>query len=137
MEDKVVGFIPKILYRIFLYLKNKFDQKPIIKEEEQFCVTICRTLITKNSSELHLSPLSKKRLIRNDDDDMFIVIENRVINLINHVYSYSVYIEDDTSYNEILDTFDEELLKRHENLELEIRNNIQHSLKNILEKISK
>jgi len=136
MENKVVGFIPKILYRIFLYLKDKFDSKPEIKQEEQFCVEICKKLIEDENSELHYTPISHKRLIRNDNQDMFIVIENRVINLINHVYSYSVYIENDTFYTEVLDCFDKKIAEVQGNLEKQIRDNIQHSLKKILEKVS-
>jgi hypothetical protein len=67
---------------------------------------------------------------------MFIVIENRVINIINHVYSYSVYVENTEIYSDLLEKFDESLEIRRNNLENEIRNNIQHSLKNILEKVN-
>ena len=34
-KAKVVGFIPKLLYRIFLALKEKFDPKPVISNEEE------------------------------------------------------------------------------------------------------
>ena len=67
---------------------------------------------------------------------MFIVIANRTIHLINHVYSYSVYIENSELYDDLLESFDSELEKRRDELEKEITNNIQHSLINILGKIS-
>ena len=67
---------------------------------------------------------------------MFIVIENRIINIINHVYSYSVYIENTDLYDELLENFDVSLESRRNQLENEIRNNIQHSLKDILEKLT-
>lgn len=67
---------------------------------------------------------------------MFIVIHNRTINLINHVYSYNVYIESEELYTSLVDKFDSELETRREELENQITNNIQHSLKNILEKIN-
>jgi hypothetical protein len=69
-------------------------------------------------------------------NDMFIVVENRTVNLINHVYSYTVYIEDVELYNTLIDSFDIELEKRREDLENEIKNNIQHSLNNILNKLN-
>jgi hypothetical protein len=85
---------------------------------------------------LTYAPKSHKRFIKNDMNDMFIVVENRTVNLINHVYSYTVYIEDVELYNTLIDSFDIELEKRREDLENEIKNNIQHSLNNILNKLN-
>lgn len=136
MERKeIVGYIPKLLYKVYLSLKDKFDPRPIVTNQEATSVDICKKLIAKESSHLTLAPKSYKRFIKNDDHDMFIVIQDRTINLINHVYSYSVYIESTELYNELIDEFDLELEKRRQILEDEIVANIQHSLKNILEKI--
>lgn len=136
MEQKIVGYIPKLLYKLYLSLKDKFDPRPPITQEEQYSVDICNKLIDNEHSQLTLAPKSFKRFIRNDDLDMFIVVHNRTINLINHVYSYSVYVESETLYSGLIDKFDSELERRREELETQITNNIQHSLKNILEKIN-
>jgi len=135
MRPKVVGFIPRLLYRMFLKLKERFDPRPPITNEEKSSVEICNRLIEKESSKLTFAPKSYKRFIKNDDFNMFIVIENRTVNLINHVYSYSVFIENDELYSDLVNKFDEELENRRQELENEIKNNIQHSLQNILEKI--
>jgi len=63
------------------------------------------------------------------------MIENRVINIINHIYSYTLVIEDDDSYQEILSNFDNKLDSIRLSLETEFRSNIQSSLKNILDSI--
>lgn len=136
MRQKIVGYISRLLYRLYLYLKDKFDPRPPITHEEQYSVDICNKLIDNSNSHLTLAPKSFKRFIKNDNLDMFIVIQNRTINLINHVYSYNVYIESEELYSSLVDKFDSELETRREELENEITNNIQHSLKNILEKIN-
>lgn len=136
MDTKSLGYLPKILFKIYLYLKDKFDQRPEVTIEEKSCVKICEKLISLPNSSLTFAPKSLKRFIKNDDHNMFIVIENRVINIINHVYSYSVYVENTEIYSELLEKFDESLEIRRNKLENEIRNNIQHSLKNILDKIN-
>ena len=136
MEQKIVGYIPRLLYKIYLKLKDKFDPKPPISQEEHFSVEICNKLIDKENSSLTFAPKSFKRFIKNDDTDMFIVIHSRTINLINHVYSYNVYIESTELYDNLIDKFDQELENRREEMEDEIRSNIQHSLKTILEKIN-
>lgn len=135
MSKEVVGYIPRILFRFYLYLKQKFDNRPPVTQEEQYSVDICIRLIKLQSSKLTYAPISHKRFIKNDDLDMFIVIDSNTVNLINHVYSYSVYIENSDLYLSILRSFDEVLEDRRQELENEIRSNIQHSLKNILQKI--
>jgi hypothetical protein len=135
-ENKVVGYIPKLLFKFYLRLKEKFDPTPPPKEEELYSIDICKKLIQYSSSKLTIAPLSNKRYIKNDDNDMFIVIQDRTISLINHVYSYNVYIESDKLYVDILNHFDNELENRRIELENEIRSNIKHSLKSILEKVS-
>jgi hypothetical protein len=135
MKKGVVGYIPRLLFKLYLYLKEKFDPKPPISKEEHICYDICINLILNEDSKLTFAPVSLKRFIKLDEKDMFVVIENRNVNLINHVYSYSVYMENEELFEDILKTFDQTLEKRRQSLEDEIRNNIQHSLQNILEKI--
>ena len=125
-----------LLHRIYLYLKNKFDPTNPPKEEEIYAIQICQKLILNPNSKLTNAPISFKRFIKNDNNNMFIVINNRIISLINHVYCYNVYIESTEHYLEICEIFDNEMEKRRQALEDEIKNNIQHSLKEILKKIS-
>jgi hypothetical protein len=135
MKTNVVGYIPKLLYKIYLYLQEKFDPKPPITDEERFCLEITKKLIENESSVLTLAPLSQKRFIKNDELRMFIMIENRVINIINHIYSYTLVIEDIDAYQEVISEFDNKLDNIRVSLETEFRMNIQNSLKNILESI--
>jgi hypothetical protein len=135
MENKVVGYIPRLLFKIYLNLKERFDPTPPIPEEERITVEICKKLITDPESKLTYAPISGKRFVKNENKNMFIVIENHTINLINHVYSYSVYLSSNTDYKEITQNFDGILENKRELLENEIRNNIQHSLQTILRKL--
>jgi len=136
MENKVVGYIPRLLFRIYLSLKEKFDPTPPIPEEEKITVEICKKLINNPESKLTYAPISNKRFVKNEKKNMFIVIEQHTINLINHVYSYSVYLSNSNDYNEIITSFDKVLEFERQSLEDEIRTNIQHSLTTILEKLN-
>jgi hypothetical protein len=135
MKNKVVGFIPNILYQVFLSLKEKFDPSPEITDEENYAYDICKKLIGNSDSELSYSPLTNKRIIKNELYNMYIVMEANTINIINHVYSYTVYLQNNSKYNELCQKFDNILEEKRKMLESEIRSNIQHSLKYILEKI--
>ena len=135
MENKVVGYIPRLLFKIYLNLKDRFDPKPDVTEEEIFAADICEKLINNPSSELTFSPISHKRIIKNEAKSMYIVMESYTIHLINHVYSYSVYLQDTSKFTALTQKFDKILEDKREVLESEIRKNIQHSLGNILEKL--
>lgn len=135
-KNKVVGFIPRLLYKIFLTLKDKFDPPPIITDEENFARQICEKMIVHPSSKLSFSPLSVKRIIKNEPLSMYIVLETNTVHVINHVYSYSVYFQDTDSFNNLKTLFDQVVEKSREGLETEIRSNIQHSLKKILDKLN-
>lgn len=136
MENKVVGYIPRLLFRIYLNLKERFDPKPLVTEEEIFSAEICEKLILNPSSELTYSPISNKRIIKNEEKNMYIVMEGFTIHLINHVYSYSIYLQDTSQFVGLTQKFDKVLEDKRQVLETEIRKNIQHSLKNILDKLN-
>lgn len=127
--------LSKLLFKIYLYLKNRFDPTPPATDEEIFCTDICLSLIGMENSRLTYAPISNKRFIKNDTKDIFVVIDHRVINLINHVYGYNIMIEDDHLFNSIIEKFDDTLENKRLELEAEMKQNIKHSLQNILDKV--
>jgi len=133
---KTKSFFTNILHKIYSRLQSKLDLKPKITEEEKICQNICIKLIQTEQTKLTIAPISGKRFIKNDEKEMFIVIHQRVISLINHVYSYNVYIENDSIYKKIIDEFDKELEDTREVLEQEIKSNIKHSLTEILKNLN-
>jgi hypothetical protein len=132
----IVGYVPNLLYKFYLRLKERFDPPRKVTQEEIYCFEICKKLIFDDDSKLTIAPLSDKRYIKNDKRRMFVVLENGTINLINHVYSYSIYCEYDNNYNELIKLIDSELEKKRIELECEIKSNISNSLKKILDDLS-
>ena len=125
-----------ILFNIFLYLKNKFDPKPVVPEEVETSTNIVLKVLDQDDTDLVFAPVSNKRFIINERKDMAITIENRVVHIINHVYSYSIYMENDECYSKVLRKFDEISEKKKIELEDKLTNNIKHSLTKILEGLS-
>jgi len=125
-----------ILFNIFLYLKNKFDPKPPIPEEVDTCTNIVLKVLDYEDTDLVFAPVSEKRFIINEQKGMAITIENRVVHIINHVYSYSIYMENNECYGKVLRKFDEISEKKKIELEDKLTNNIKHSLTKILEGLS-
>ena len=103
-------------------------------EYERDAIAICKKLIQKEETILLLTPISNKRYIRNEEQDIFVILESNSIKVINHVYSYVIFLED-KSWEHIKLYFDTEVEKRREEFEIEITSNIKHSLQNILHTI--
>ena len=136
MEKKIVGYIPRLLFKIYLFLKEKFDNTPPTPDEVKFALEICSSMFSQEGTHLTFSPLSSKRIAKNDVYDIYIVIEGRTITIINHSYSYNIYVEENELFYNLIKSFDSALEKQRKDIELEIKSNIQHSLKKILDKIS-
>jgi hypothetical protein len=92
--------------------------------------SICKCLISNQETILLISPISGKRYIRSDQKQLFIIIENHQITIVNHHYSYNIDIAG-KSYERIAQIFDAEVEKRREQMETEIKANVKHSLSNI------
>lgn len=125
-----------ILFRFYLYLKEKFDPRPEVTDEERYAVNITTKLIKSPESVLYLAPISQKKYVKNDEKSIFVVVEGSNITIINHIYSYSVYIENSEFLHRVHEIFNTTMEERRNELESEIRKNIQHSLKNILDNLS-
>ena len=116
------------------YIKIYRSSTPKITTYEKDCVSICEKLIKKNETVLLLTPISNKRYIKNEKDQIFVILENYSVKIINHVYSYTVILGDN-SWNSVVTLFDSEVESRRNNFEKEITSNIKYSIKKILEKI--
>ena len=109
---------------------------PDVPEEVETCVNIVLKVLEYEDTELVYAPVSNKRFIINDNRGMAITIEDREVHIINHVYSYTIFVENNECYGKIIKKFNEiSEIKRIE-LEKKLSNNIKHSLTKILEGFS-
>lgn len=131
-NKKTFGYLTRILYKFYLKLKDRFDVNPKPTDEEKYCVQICIKLLDNNTSKLTFAPVSQSRFIVNDDKQMFVVIGDHTINITNHIYSYTVYVQDHSVYVKLIKKFDSVLEEERQTIQDEIRRNIKHSLETIL-----
>lgn len=106
-----------------------------MSEYERDATNICRKLLVKQDSVLLLSPISGKRYIKSEDGEVFIVISERSVDITNHQYNYNIPIGDKTQIK-LRSIFDSEVEKRREQMELEIKSNVKHSLKTIYQNLT-
>jgi hypothetical protein len=125
-------FFQKIALKMIRIGNHNNDYKRSDYEKES--LSICKNLIHKDSSKLLISPISKKRYIKNDDKKIFIIIETRLLTIVNHNYSYNIELHP-KSYDILSLIFDNEVEKRRQIMENEITSNVKHSLTNIYNNI--
>jgi hypothetical protein len=132
LKHKLARFFQKIAIKL-IRASNKNDE-PKHSEYEFECLAICKNLILKEKTKLLISPISGKRYIKSDDSQIFIIIDNRQITIVNHNYSYTIELTY-KSFDRLSKVFDNEVEIRRQIMEDEIRSNVKHSLTNIYQNI--
>lgn len=125
MQKVYIGFHRKLELRV---------NEETIDENSEECLQICRRLISLDDSILLIAPLSKKRYIKNNPLGISIIIHGNIVQIINHTYSYLVVLGQKDS-EKIHRIYDSRIEERRMEFEKEIKSNIKHSLKNIIEEI--
>lgn len=121
----------RFLQRMAIDITRKLDPSQIEKTSHgKECYIICQKLINNPNTELIVSPLSSKKYIKSDDSNIFVILQGRTVQIINHTYSYSI-LTDDKTWEKIMGLFNQEQERRCLKLESEVEVNIKKSLKNI------
>ena len=119
----------------FKIIRNFDYDRDLQKRYEIDARNICLKLIHKPSTHLLMTSISQKRYIKNDDFLILVTIDNNIINIVNHEYSYTVFITEKTRKT-ICEEFDKIIESQRQKMESEITSNIKFSLKNLSEKLN-
>ena len=127
----------RFLQKLAIDITRRLDPSNIEKSSHgRECFTICQKLISNPNTALIVSPLSAKKYIKCDESDIFVILQGRTVQIINHIYSYSI-LTDDKTWEKIMNLFNHEQEKRCIILESEAEVNIKKSLKNISNNLTK
>ena len=129
MIHPIKRFVQKVAIKVIKATDPSKMSKPHSDYETE-SVAIYRKLISKPDTTLLISPISGKRYIKSDDNQLFIIVELNQLTIVNHAYSYNIDIEG-KAHERIARLFDAEVERRREIMEDEIRSNVKHSLSNI------
>ena len=130
MIHQLNRFAQKLAIKVYKKIKPPLE----ISEYEGAALKICRKLITNQDNVLLMSPISGKRYIKNEDLQLFIVIEERNITIVNHTYSYDIQINE-KSYLNVKTVFDSAVEYRRSLMEADIKSNVKNSLHTIFKNV--
>jgi hypothetical protein len=130
--DKLMHSLKRTIQKSYIEFrrKTKIPEEPKSEYIHEF-MAIHKKLIKDKETELLLAPISAKRYLKNEKFGITVVLHKRNADIINHVYSYTIHL-DDKSWEKVDREFNEEQERRSEEFEVEITANIKKSLKNIL-----
>ena len=126
----------RFAFQYYKWIKRRpLDQRidPEIKEFQTTCFHICRKLINQNDSELILSPISEKRVVKNEKLGIYLTLQSQQAFVTNHVYHYSILL-DARTWERVVYLFNHEIERRRKSYEVVINEQISHSLNDILNK---
>ena len=132
-KHRIKRFLQRVALKT-IQISNYPNKQKTLQEYEKECFSICKALIRQPNSIMLMSPISGKRYIESDDKQLFIIIEHDQITIVNHQYSYNINLWG-KPMERLIKTFDIEIEKRREAMEIEIRSNVKHSLSNIFKTI--
>ena len=132
-------FIKRITKRIYvkwlIWNRNsatKEDKK--VSETQKMCMSIARSLITHPESKFLTAPISGKRYIKNEELDLFCILDHGTISITNHVYHYDVIVND-RNWERLSKMYDGKVETIRQEYEDQIMSQISHSLENIIKKV--
>jgi hypothetical protein len=73
-------------------------------------------MLEKKETVLLIAPISSKRYMKNEKYGIYIVFHGRTIEVVNHVYNYTVSLDDKT-WNILIEEFNYELEERRKEFE--------------------
>jgi len=125
-------FAQRIALRIYKSVDPRDDE---FLEHQLDAINVCKKLLRKPESVVLMSPISGKRYIKSEDGDIFVIIGENKIDIVNHQYSYNIPIGIKYS-KKIKDFFDNEVENRRSAMENDIKSNVKHSLRTISNSLS-
>lgn len=135
IKHKAKRFFQSVALKSLKALNSSQKSQEVHSEYEKECIAVCKALMHKEDSTLLMSPISGKRYIKSHDEQLFIIIDQHQVTIVNHQYSYTIDIWG-KPLERIIKNFDLEVERRREIMEMEIRSNVKHSLSNIYKTLS-
>lgn len=127
----------RLLQRSGIAMIRLAENKEIqITEDEKQAYSIFRKMTKDPDNDLLTSPLSGKYYIRSEKRKMLLILNNGTISIVNTVYGYNVTISRRIE-DKMRHFFLNEVEERRQEMEKEYTDNVVHSLKSIVEKLSR
>ena len=133
---KIFKFFKRLVIRRIAKARNQFDyEDPGLLGDIHMCKSICRKLITSEGSKFLIAPLSSQRYIKHSELGIFIILDDKIISIINHEYYYSNILLSNRDWDKLTKMYDTKVERIRQELKNEMKSQIKYSLKAILDRV--
>lgn len=137
MKNTIKRFFKRLYINLLLLnRKYSYEAKQPVSQTQKMSMSIARKLIRHPESKFLIAPISGKKYITNAEVDLFIIFDKRGISITNHVYHYDVILSD-RNWHKIIKMYDTKVEEIRQIVEDQVMSQIEHSLENILNKVSR
>lgn len=127
-----------IVKKRLLKIKHMYDfVDPNVLADTKTCVAICRNAIKHPKTEFFIAPLSEQRFIKNAKLGIFVILDDKKISIINHVFYYSNILLTDRDWKKMTNMYDNKTESLRQELKNQMKSQIKHSLDIILNKMNR
>lgn len=115
---------------------NPLDrERPEKNSSELDAALLFKKMLVKADSELLISPLSGRYFLKNDRNQILIILTEYELVVINHVFGYNIKISQKLQRS-LYQAFVSEVEQRRTAMENVFRQNVKHSLQSIISHIN-
>ena len=115
---------------------NPLDrERPEKNSSELEAALLFKKMLVKADSELLISPLSGRYFLKNDRNQILIILTEYELVVINHVFGYNIKISQKLQRS-LYQAFVSEVEQRRTAMENVFRQNVKHSLQSIISHIN-
>lgn len=116
-------------------LFNPIDQSTMEESSsDRDAALLFRKMILQKDSELLISPISSKYFIKNEANDILLILSDYELVVINHVFGYNIRLSQKT-HRLLYEAFINEVETRRKEMEKDFSKNIKHSLQTLIQRI--
>jgi N12 class adenine-specific DNA methylase len=93
-----------------------------------------RKMILQKDSELLISPISNRYFVKNDANNILLILEEYELVIINHVFGYNIKLSQ-KAYRQLYTAFVNEVEDRRKQMERTFSKNVKHSLQTLIQRL--
>jgi hypothetical protein len=93
-----------------------------------------RKMILQKDSELLISPISSRYFVKNDANNILLILSEYELIIINHVFGYNIRLSQ-KAYRQLYTAFVNEVEDRRKQMERNFSKNVKHSLQTLIQRL--
>jgi hypothetical protein len=128
----------RLFQRVGIKMTRLFNPLDVASAEENSsdrdASVLFRKMILQKDSELLISPISSRYFVKNDANNILLILSEYELVIINHVFGYNIKLSQ-KAYRQLYTAFVNEVEDRRKQMERNFSKNVKHSLQTLIQRL--